>query len=136
MRFYAAEARYSASGEASDRKALLETLDRDIVLHQPASLPYGGSWRGREAFGEWLDAFTLAWKDIRPTDAVIMSCCDDMIVSPVTMHAVGRESDAPISMPMCQVIRFSKHGPVEWRNFAWDTVAMVAALACPIDRID
>ena len=51
MRFYEAEARYSISGSAADRSTLLKILHHDIVLHQPESLPYGGEWRGREAFG-------------------------------------------------------------------------------------
>ena len=57
MRFYQAEARDSATGDTEDRSALLATLHPDIVLYQPESLPYGGEWRGREAFGQWLDAF-------------------------------------------------------------------------------
>ena len=63
MRFYEAEARYSASGTPADRSALLQTLHPDIVLYQPPSLPYGGEWRGREAFGECahgLDALGIS----------------------------------------------------------------------------
>jgi uncharacterized protein len=52
MRFYRAEGRYSHSGDQIDRAALLSTLHPDIVLYQPESLPYGGVWRGREAFGD------------------------------------------------------------------------------------
>ena len=74
MRFYEAEARYSASGLPADRAALLETLHPDIVLHQPDSLPYGGQWRGREEFGRWIDSFVETWVDIKPTDPVFHTC--------------------------------------------------------------
>ncbi len=70
MRFYEAEARYSATGDAADRSALLSNLHPDIVLYQPESLPYGGEWRGREGFGMWLDAFVQTWTDVMPTDPV------------------------------------------------------------------
>jgi uncharacterized protein len=128
MRFYGAEGRYSASGSAADRSALLNTLHPDIVLHQPESLPYGGVWRGREAFGQWLDAFVQAWTRITPTDPVFHACGDNLLISTVTMRASARSTGAQIVMPMCQVIRFSDDLPIEWRNFAWDTARMVDAL--------
>lgn len=128
MRFYEAEARYSSSGENADRDALLNTLHRDIVLYQPESLPYGGEWRGREGFAHWLDAFVRTWTDITPIDPVVHACGDDVIVSTVTMRARARTTGTSISMPMCQVIRFSDDLPIEWRNFAWDTARMLGAL--------
>jgi ketosteroid isomerase-like protein len=128
MHFYEAEARYSASASAADRSALLSTVHHDIVLHQPQSLPYGGEWRGREAFGQWLDAFVRTWADISPTDPVFHTCGDDVLVSTVTMRARARDTGAVIAMPMCQVIRFSDNLPIDWRNFAWDTASMLDAL--------
>jgi ketosteroid isomerase-like protein len=128
MRFYEAEGRYSASGSAADRAALLNTLHPDIVLHQPESLPYGGVWRGREAFGQWLDAFVHAWTQITPTDPAFHACGDNVLISTVTMRASARSTGTQIVMPICQVIRFSDDLPIEWRNFAWDTARMVHAL--------
>jgi ketosteroid isomerase-like protein len=136
MRFYEAEHRYSASGNAADRGALLDALHPDIVLHQPESLPYGGVWRGREAFGLWLDAFVQAWTRITPADPDFHVCGDDTLICMVTMRASARSTGAQIVMPMCQVIRFSEDLPIEWRNFAWDTDKMVHALgsAGPAER--
>lgn len=128
MRFYDAEARYSASGDPADRAALLETLHPQIVLYQPESLPYGGVWRGREAFGEWLDAFVKAWTDVTPTDPIFHVCGEDTLISTVTMRAAARSTGVKIAMPMCQVIRFADDLPIEWRNFAWDTARMIEAL--------
>lgn len=128
MRFYAAEARYSATGDTADRNALLATLHPNIVLYQPESLPYGGEWRGREAFGQWLDAFVQSWTDVTPTDPVFHTCGDDTLIVTVTMRASSRSTSREIVMPMCQVIRFSAGLPIEWRNFAWDTARMLDAL--------
>jgi ketosteroid isomerase-like protein len=128
MRFYEAEARYSATGDTGDRSTLLATLHPDIVLYQPESLPYGGEWRGREAFGQWLDAFVQTWVGVTPTDPVFHTCGDDTLVSTVTMHASARATGREIVMPMCQVIRFSDDLPIEWRNFAWDTAKMLDAI--------
>jgi ketosteroid isomerase-like protein len=128
MRFYEAERRYSATGSAADRNALLATLHPDIVLYQPESLPYGGEWRGREAFGNWLDAFVQAWTGVTPTDPAFHTCGTDTIISTVTMRATARSTGTEIIMPMCQVIRFTDELPIEWRNFAWDTAKMLDAL--------
>lgn len=127
-RFYDAEARYSLSGDAADRRALLNTLHPDIVLYQPESLPYGGEWRGREAFGRWLDAFVRTWADVTPTDPKVHACGDDVLIATVTMHARACATGKEIAMPMCQVIRFVDDLPIEWRNFAWDTARMLGAL--------
>lgn len=128
MGFYKAEARYSASGNGVDRTALLGTLHPDIVFYQPESLPYGGVWRGREAFGKWLDTFVRTWTGITPTDPVFHICGNDILISTVTMRAVARSTGIEIVMPMCQVIRFCDDLPIEWRNFAWDTAKMNDAL--------
>jgi ketosteroid isomerase-like protein len=128
MRFYDAEGRYSASGDPIDRTALLDTLHPGIVLYQPESLPYGGIWRGREAFGKWLDAFVQTWTDVTPTDPAFHVCGDDMLISTVTMRASARSTGTEVVMPMCQVIRFSNDLPIEWRNFAWDTAKLLDAL--------
>jgi len=128
MRFYGAEGRYSASNDPIDRAALLDTLHPEIVLYQPESLPYGGVWRGREAFGEWLDAFVQTWTSITPTDPVFYACGKDVLISTVTMRASARSTGAEIVMPMCQVIRFSNDLPIKWQNFAWDTAKMIDAL--------
>jgi hypothetical protein len=137
MRFYDAEAHYSASGSATDRKRMLATLHPNIVLYQPESLPYGGQWKGREGFGRWLDAFVESWIDISPLDPVFHTCGEETLVSMVTMRATARSTGTQIEMPMCQVIRFSDDLPIEWRNFAWDTARMRYALgtvAAPIDN--
>lgn len=128
QRFYEAEGRYSATGLAVDRCALLSTLHPEIILYQPPSLPYGGQWRGREGFGKWLDAFVQTWTDITPTDPVFHACGDEVLVSTVNMRARARSTGNEIVMPMCQLIRIADDLPIEWRNFAWDTVLMVDAL--------
>ncbi|MGH8999611.1 MAG: nuclear transport factor 2 family protein [Acidimicrobiia bacterium] len=39
---------------AGDMAAVLERLADDVVIHEPAFLPYGGVYRGKEAFGDLL----------------------------------------------------------------------------------
>ena len=51
-RFYKEEAAYLAAG-GGDFSAIAATLDPECVIFQPASLPYGGKWRGHAGFEAW-----------------------------------------------------------------------------------
>ena len=125
--FYEAEARYAASREEGNRTSLLATLHKDIVLHQPETLPYGGTYRGRAEFGAWLKKFTDTWVNVTPSDPSFYNV-GDVLISTVTMNATARHTLRPIAMPMCQIVRFAEGLPIEWRNFAWDTAVMRTAL--------
>ena len=120
QRFYAAEELYSTSGR-QDFGPVAATIHPDIVLFQPESLPYGGTWHGRTGFETWMKAFTAAWEYVRPRDPVLFEPSDDYIISLVTMEAKSRKTQGIVRMPMCQIIRTSDGLPIEWRNFAWDT---------------
>ena len=106
----------------------MATLHPDIILYQPSSLPYGGEWKGRDGFGKWLDMFIMTWMNIVPTDAEFYPIGSEMLISTVTMHAASRETGIEIEMPMCQIIHFADDMPIKWRNFAWDTAAMLNTL--------
>ena len=48
-RFYEAESAYLTAAKP-DFSAIVATLDPECVIYQPASLPYGGEWRGHLGF--------------------------------------------------------------------------------------
>ena len=62
-RFYAAEAAYLLAPEP-DFAPVADTLDAECVIYQPASLPYGGEWRGRAGFEKWMRAFSSVWASL------------------------------------------------------------------------
>jgi uncharacterized protein len=130
LRFYAAEEHYAASGSA-DFAPIAATLHPDIVLYQPESLPYGGTWRGLAGFETWMKAFTAAWSLVRPRDPVFYQPDEQTLISTVTMEAQSRATGRMVQMPMCQVLKIRDGLPIEWRNFAWDTTQLNAALAHP-----
>lgn len=128
LRFYAAEEHYSASG-SEDFSPVAETLHPDIVLYQPESLPYGGTWHGLDGFETWMKAFTASWSVIRPRDPVFYQPDEQTLISTVTMEARSRATGRTVHMPMCQLLKIKDGRPIEWRNFAWDTAELNAALA-------
>lgn len=130
LRFYAAEEHYSSSGR-EDFAPVAATIHPDIVLYQPESLPYGGTWRGLAGFETWMKAFTASWSVIRPRDPVFYQPDDQTLISTVTMEAQSRATGRIVHMPMCQLLKIKDGLPIEWRNFAWDTAQLNAALEHP-----
>ena len=64
QRFYEAEEKYASSGRR-DFAPVAATLHPQIVLHQPESLPYGGTWHGHQGFETWMKAFVETWLYVR-----------------------------------------------------------------------
>lgn len=46
-----------------DWDSVAEYMADDFVIHEPATLPYGGEWRGRDALHRLFDAVMGLWKD-------------------------------------------------------------------------
>jgi uncharacterized protein len=128
LRFYAAEEAYASSGRGNFAP-IAATIHPDIVLYQPESPPYGGTWRGHAEFETWMKAFTAAWSVIRPRDPVFYQPDAETLISTVTMEAQSRATGRTVQMPMCQVLKVKDGLPIEWRNFAWDTAQLNAVLA-------
>ena len=126
MRFYAAETAYLAPG-GGDFAVIAQTLDPDCVLHQPASLPYGGEWRGPAGFEAWMKAFGAQWSSLEVRDPRFYPS-GDLVVSHSHVHAVARASGRTIDWPLLQLFRVRDGRILELRPFHWDTAAMLPAL--------
>lgn len=126
MRFYAAETAYLAPN-GDDFSVIAQTLDPDCVLHQPASLPYGGEWRGPAGFEAWMKAFGAQWSSLEVRDPRFYPS-GDVVVSHSHVHAVARASRQAIDWPLLQLFRVRNARILELRPFHWDTAAMLPPL--------
>lgn len=126
MRFYAAETAYLAP-DGGDFSVIAETLDSDCVLFQPASLPYGGEWRGPAGFEAWMKAFSEQWSSLEVLDPQFYPT-DDVVVSHSHIRAVARATGTAIDWPLLQLFRIRRGRILELRPFHWDTAAMLPAL--------
>ncbi|WP_410605806.1 nuclear transport factor 2 family protein [Amycolatopsis sp. lyj-90] len=126
MRFYAAESRYLEEG-AGDFSEIAETLDPGCVIYQPASLPYGGEWRGHAGFEAWMVAFGDAWSslEVRNPEFVVQ---EEVVVSRSHVHAVARRTNVAVDWPLLQHFRIRNGKIKELRPFYWDTALVVEAL--------
>ena len=126
-RFYTAETAFLAPG-GGDFTPIAETLDPDCVLYQPASLPYGGEWRGPEGFRAWMTAFGKVWSTLEVVDPQFYPSGDDVIVSRSHVHAVSRVTGRNVDWPLMQFFRVRDDRIVELRPFHWDTAALLAGI--------
>lgn len=127
MAFYEAETQYLASN-GKDFSPIAKTLDAECVIRQPASLPYGGIWRGHAGFEAWMKAFGEQWSSldvVAPTFYAI----GENIFSRSHVRAIAKRSGVAVDWPLLQhfVIRNGKI--LELNPFYWDTALVVRALA-------
>ena len=125
-RFYEAESAY-LTPSGGDFAALAATLDSECVLYQPASLPYGGEWRGPAGFARWLQAFSAQWSSLEVKDSEFFPVAD-VVFSRSHVYAVARTSHQAVDWPLLQFFKMRGDKILELRPFYWDTAAMLPAL--------
>lgn len=126
--FYEAEAGYLTPG-GGDFEALSATLDPECVLYQPATLPYGGEWRGPAGFERWLKAFNAQWSSLEVRESEFYPVGEKVVFSRSHVYAVARASGQAVDWPLLQFFRMRGNKILELRPFHWDTAAMLPVLA-------
>ena len=125
-RFYAAEAAYLLAA-APDFAPIAATLDPECVIYQPASLPYGGEWRGHAGFEAWMRAFSGVWSSLEVKGAEVFPF-GEVVVSRSHVYAKARHNQSKADWPLLQFFRTRDARILELRPFYWDTTALVAIL--------
>ena len=125
-RFYAAESAYLAAG-GGDFGPIAATLDPQVVIQQPASLPYGGEWRGHAGFEAWMRAFAQQWAAMDVTGSELLTS-GDVVVSRSHVHATHRPTGRRLDWPLLQHFRFRGGRILELWPFYWDTATLVSLM--------
>ncbi len=125
-RFYEAEARYM-SADAADFTPVAATLHQDCLLCEPASLPYGGEWRGHEGFERWMRLFKATWSSMEVRGSELFGE-GDTLFSRSHVHAQARATGKPADWPLLQIFIIRQGLVHELRPFHWDTAAILPAL--------
>ena len=129
QRFYEAEALFMAADQP-DFGPVAATLHRDCLLCEPASLPYGGEWRGRGGVERWMRMFKATWSSLEVRGAQVFGE-GDMIFSRSHVYATARETSKGTDWALVQQFTFRQGGILELRPFHWDTAAILPALRLP-----
>ena len=125
-RFYEAETAYLLAAEP-DFSGIAATLDPECVIYQPASLPYGGEWRGHAGFEAWMKAFASHWASLEARDPEFFPF-HNVVISKSHVYAKSRITRHDADWPLLQLFRFRGSLIVELRPFHWDTAAILSAM--------
>jgi ketosteroid isomerase-like protein len=87
---------------AFDIETMLANLTEDIEVHEPASLPYGGVFRGRQAFVEQLVPAIATNFDIEVGDVRVFEG-DGRAAAQFEITFTGKRSGTRLTMPYVEV---------------------------------
>jgi len=127
---YAAEQEYLDAGGPG--RASFDTLApffaADVVLHQAAALPYGGTWRGRAGMERFFAAMSTAWARFEMLEQEFHPA-GDVVVVRTEVRATGRATGRVLEFPILQTVRVADGRITEVWPFYWDTAAIADACA-------
>ena len=113
---------------SQDASGLARAFHPEVVVHEPASLPYAGDWEGLEGVAALLRKMGEVWSDFRVEDMEAMRKGDTVFVSG-TLHMKSRATGAEIAQPFAEVLHFKDDLLLDGTPFYYDTGEMVAALS-------
>ncbi|MFE6162997.1 nuclear transport factor 2 family protein [Streptomyces sp. NPDC056486] len=129
---YEAESRYLAAGGPG--KASFDLLAPyfapDVVLHQAAALPYGGTWHGHDGMTRFFLAMSETWETFEIGEQQFLATGETAVVRS-QVRARARATGRELAFPVLQTITVRDGRIAEVRPFYWDTAAIVAATARP-----
>ncbi|MFE4615494.1 nuclear transport factor 2 family protein [Streptomyces sp. NPDC056747] len=127
---YAAEAAYLAAGGPGQAPfaPLAPYFAPDVVLHQAAALPYGGTWRGHAGLERFFLAMSRVWESFDMTEQEFLATGATAVVL-TRVRARARATGRELTFPILQTITVRDGRISEVRPFYWDTAAIADACA-------
>ncbi|WP_279581268.1 nuclear transport factor 2 family protein [Fodinicola feengrottensis] len=125
---YAAEGEYLAAGGPGKASfaPLAPYFAPDVVLHQAAALPYGGTWRGHDGMERFFVAMSQAWEAFEMVEQAYLATADPLVVL-TQVQARARATGRELEFPILQTITVRDERIAGVRPFYWDTAAIAAA---------
>jgi ketosteroid isomerase-like protein len=118
--------------EERDLEAYLAAWDREIVVREPGSLPYGGEYRGPEGVRRHAAAWLRTWSPLQPGDerklgAAFVDAGDDVVVR-WRLRAQAPDGERMLNMPMVRFYKLREGKVMLAQMFYSDTVAVLRFL--------
>lgn len=126
-RMFAVEMRFLQQPE-TDLDLLATAFHPDVVVHEPASLPYAGDWRGLGGIGRLFRAMRETWSDLA-VDGMQAAKAGDTVFMACALRLTARRTGVVIEQPFAELLRFEGDRLIEGTPFYYDTAAIAAALA-------
>ena len=130
----AAIRRLVAAVERRDLTGVLAAYHPDVVIHEAASLPYGGTYHGLDGATRHAHAYEEAWAPLqeamtRSLDAEVLDAGEHLVVLLWRQRARTPDGRGALDAPAVSVYRMRDGLIAESRMFQHDTAAIARFLA-------
>lgn len=126
-RMFAVEMAFLTSNER-DIRQLAKAFADDVVVREPASLPYGGDWRGLNGIARLFDRMNDVWSNMDLKELHVTGTPDRIHLS-CTLTMVARSTGKSITQPFCEFLRFRDGRLAEGIPFYYDTKELLDIMA-------
>ena len=123
------EMRFLRSG-AGNIEMLTGAFHRDVVVHEPQSLPYAGDWNGLKGIASLFQKMQESWSDVS-VENLQAAQNDDIVFMSCMLSLTSRANGVTIRQPFAEVLRFRDGRLFEGTPFYYDTSEILATLAKP-----
>jgi ketosteroid isomerase-like protein len=124
---FAAEFAFMQAG-GTDPALLASAFHPEVVVHEPASLPYAGDWRGLPGIAALIGKMGEAWSDMTIENLEVAGG-EACVLLACRLKLTVRHGGAVIDRPFAERLRFEDGRLIEGTPFYFDTAELVAALA-------
>jgi ketosteroid isomerase-like protein len=115
------------SSHTKDVESLTSAFHSDVVVHEPASLPYAGDWQGLEGIGRLLQKMSDTFSNVS-VDSLECAQAGDAIFMTCTLRLTCRASGRTVEQPFAEVLRFENRLLIEGTPFYYDTAEVLSAI--------
>jgi ketosteroid isomerase-like protein len=115
-------------GSADDKDLLATAFHKDVVIHEPRSLPYAGDWTGLDELSTLFRKMQETWSDMAVDNLQAVSDGDTVFMA-CTLSMTCRVNGIKIVQPFAEMLRFEAGLLIEATPFYYDTEEIVSTLA-------
>lgn len=113
--------------DAQDPAILARAFHADVVVHEPASLPYSGDWIGLDGVARLMRRMGELFGGMA-IDALVCAGSPERLHLACTLTMTVRATGETIVQPFAELLRFKDGLLIEGTPFYHDTSELVAAL--------
>lgn len=114
---------YQALAQANLAK-VLALLDEGVVVQQAASLPYGGTFHGRQGFIAHRSLLVATWEIYLKVPALFLTGENDIVVVG-DLQGRGRRAGRSLTIPFTDHWQQQEGRITQIRMFDWDTAQLL-----------
>jgi ketosteroid isomerase-like protein len=111
---------------SGDPNRVLEAVHEEMEFHEPASLPYGGTYRGPEGMGKLFGALAENWDGLHLEIEELLDAGDCVAVR-ARLQGRSRSTGSEIDEPYIELLRF-REGKAVAGWIQMDTAKVLQAL--------